>query len=326
MYSKKIGFIIAALVAAQWCCGIVQAQEGWPSGKPIRLVVGFAPGGPADLVARVLAKQLSGQLQSPVLVENHAGANANIAANLVAKSAPDGYTFLFNTSSLAISPALYRNLPFDPAKDLIPVASAAVLPLVLVVEASSPVNTFKEWVAYLKANPAKYNYGSPGAGNLAHLGMVMLLQANGLEATHVPYKGSSEALAALLGKNTQFQLDSVNSVLALIRAGRVKPIAVVSLNRAPILPEVPTVSESGMPEFELTAWQGVMAPAKTPIAIVERFNAEIAKAMDQPEMKTTLAAQGAVFIARSPGQYANYFQSEVQRYQKVVKVVGLTQE
>ncbi len=300
----------------------VRAQSDWPS-RPIQLVLGFPPGGPNDLVARALSQRLGEALKQSIVVENRPGANGNIAASAVARAAPDGYTFLYNSSSLALSPALYRNLPIDPLRDLVPVNGTATLPLVCIVEPSFPASNYREWVAQIKSHPGKFNYGSPGAGNLAHVAAAMLLKANGLDAVHVPHKGSSEALQSLIGGSTQFQFDSVNSPLGLIKAGRLKPLFVTSAQRSPVLPDVPTLAESGGPSISGSAWQGVMAPAKTPAAIVNRMSAEIARAMATAEMKSALAAQGAYSIASTPERYAAFFAEEIDRFKRTIDELGL---
>jgi tripartite-type tricarboxylate transporter receptor subunit TctC len=297
-------------------------QSEWPS-KPIVLMLGFAAGGPNDLVSRALALRLSDQLKHQVIVENRPGANGNIAASAVARAAPDGSMFLYNSSSLALSPALYSKNIVDPLKDLVPVNGTAALPLVCIVESSFPANNFREWAAHLRANPGKFNYGSPGIGNLAHVAAAIILKANGLNAVHAPYKGSSEAIQGLLGGSTQFQLDSVNSPLSLIKSGKLKPLFVTSAQRSPVLPDVQTLVEGGSKPIDAAAWQGVMAPARTPPAIVQRMAAEISKAMNSPELKATLSAQGAYSIASTPEQYASFFADELERFKKTVDDFGL---
>ena len=298
------------------------SQSEWPS-KPIVLMLGFAAGGPNDLVSRALALRLSDQLKHQVIVENRPGANGNIAASAVARAAPDGSMFLYNSSSLALSPALYSKNIVDPLKDLVPVNGTAALPLVCIVESSFPANNFREWAAHLRANPGKFNYGSPGIGNLAHVAAAIILQANGLNAEHAPSTGSSEAIQGLLGGSTQFQLDSVNSPLSLIKSGKLKPLFVTSAQRSPVLPDVQTLVEGGSKPIDAAAWQGVMAPARTPPAIVQRMAAEISKAMNSPELKATLSAQGAYSIASTPEQYANFFADELERFKKTVDDFGL---
>ena len=314
---SAIGLLAATTANLSWA-----QNEAWPT-KPIQLILGFPPGGPNDLVARALALRLSEQLKQQVVVENRAGANGNIAAAAVARAAPDGQTFLYNSSALALSSVLYTKNQIDPRKDLLPVNGTAALPLVLIVEASFPASNFREWAAQVRANPGKFNYGSPGAGNLAHVAVAMILQANGLDAVHAPYKGSSEALQGLIGGSTQFQLDSINSPLALIKSGRIKPLFVTSSQRSPVLPEVQTLVEGGSNPIDAAAWQGVMAPAKTPSNIVQRMATEITKAMSNPEMKTALAAQGAYSIATTPERYNTFFLEEIDRYRKTVDALGL---
>jgi len=314
---SAIGLLAATTANLSWA-----QNEAWPT-KPIQLILGFPPGGPNDLVARALALRLSEQLKQQVVVENRAGANGNIAAAAVARAAPDGQTFLYNSSALALSSVLYTKNQIDPRKDLLPVNGTAALPLVLIVEASFPASNFREWAAQVRANPGKFNYGSPGAGNLAHVAVAMILQANGLDAVHAPYKGSSEALQGLIGGSTQFQLDSINSPLALIKSGRIKPLFVTSSQRSPVLPDVQTLVEGGSSPIDAAAWQGVMAPAKTPSNIVQRMATEITKAMSTPEMKSALAAQGAYSIATTPERYNTFFLEEIDRYKKTVDALGL---
>ena len=314
---SAIGLLAATTANLSWA-----QNEAWPT-KPIQLILGFPPGGPNDLVARALALRLSDQLKQQVVVENRAGANGNIAAAAVARAAPDGQTFLYNSSALALSSVLYTKNQIDPRKDLLPVNGTAALPLVLIVEASFPASNFREWAAQVRANPGKFNYGSPGAGNLAHVAVAMILQANGLDAVHAPYKGSSEALQGLIGGSTQFQLDSINSPLALIKSGRIKPLFVTSPQRSLVLPDVQTLVEGGSSPIDAAAWQGVMAPAKTPSSIVQRMAAEITKAMSTPEMKSALAAQGAYSIATTPERYNTFFLEEIDRYKKTVDSLGL---
>lgn len=302
-----------------------QAQSDWPS-RPIVLTVGFAAGGPNDLVARQLALRLADQLKQNVVVENKPGANGNIAATVVGKAPADGYTFLYNSSSLALSPALYPKKVVEPLAELTPVNGTASLPLVCVVAADFPAENYREWVARVRANPGKYNYGSPGPGNLAHVVPAMLLKANGLSAVHAPYKGSSEALQGLLGGSTHFQFDSVNSPLTLIKAGRLKPLFVTSAQRSPSMPLVPTLAESGVTNFDMGAWQGVMAPAGTPAAIVSRMAEEISRATSHPELRKALEAQGAYVITSTPQRYGAFIADQMSLYKKAVDDAGIKLE
>lgn len=302
-----------------------RAQNDWPS-RPIVLVVGFAAGGPNDLVARQLAQRLSEQVKRQVVVENKPGANGNIAATLIGRAPADGYTFLYNSSSLALSPALYPKKVVEPLAELTPVNGTASLPLVCVVAADFPAENYREWVARVRANPGKYNYGSPGPGNLAHVVPAMLLKANGLSAVHTPYKGSSEALQGLLSGSTQFQFDSVNSPMTLIKGGKLKPLFVTSAQRSPALPNVPALAESGVQNFDMGAWQGVMAPAGTPAAIVARMAEEIGRAMNHPELKNALAVQGAYVISSTPQRYGAFIAEQMAAYKRAVDEAGIKLE
>jgi len=298
------------------------AQEEWPA-RPIQLIVGFPPGGPNDLIARVLAQRLSEGLGRPVVVENRPGANSNIAAAAVARAVPDGYTLLYNSSSIALSAAFYRNLTYDALRDLTAVNGTATLPLVTVVDANGPMRSAADWVAEVRRRPGALNYGSPGVGNLAHVGMAMILKRNGLDATHVPFRGSSEALTALISGNIQFQLDSVNSPLGQIRAGRVRPLFVTSRQRSELLPEVPTAQECGLGDMDVSGWQGIMGPAGLPSSIVQRLAVEVSRAMEAAPMRAALSAQGAYAIASAPAQYASFLVAEVARFKTLADELSI---
>ncbi|MDB5878909.1 MAG: extra-cytoplasmic solute receptor [Variovorax sp.] len=315
--------LTALAASAAFAQGAAAPPGAYPT-KPVTMVVPFPPGGPTDLIARVLAQTLGEQLGQPVLVDNRGGANGNIGANYVAKAPADGYTILYNTSSITLSPSLYKNVPYDVSKDFAPVASVAVVPLGLVVNPSVPVNTVGEFIAYAKANPGKLSYGSAGNGNVTHLGAFQFVQANGIEATHVPYKGSAPADVDLVGGQIQFMTDTVNSVMPFVRDKRLKMLAVTTGKRMALFPDVPTLAESGMPGFEVGAWQGVMAPAGTPAAVVTRLNAEIVKALNSTAVRERLALQGAEPLGSTPAAYGAYVQKELKRWAGVVKATGVT--
>lgn len=300
------------------------AQAAAYPDRPIRLVVPFPPGGPTDLVSRVIARKMSDELGQQVLVDNRPGANGNIGNEIVAKAPADGYTVLYNTSSIALSQALYKKLPYDVKRDLLPVAMTANVPLVLEVNAQVPANTVPEFVAWLKSHPGKMTYGSAGNGNVTHLAAFLFLQANGLDAVHAPYKGSAPALTDLASGQVQFMTDTINSSLPFIRDKRMKALAVTSAARNAQLPDVPTLAESGMQGFEVGAWQGMMVPARTSPDIVRRLNAAALKALASPDVRASLAAQGAEARGSSPDAYAKYMAQEIDRWQKVVKDSGVT--
>ncbi len=323
--SRRHILLAATLAAGALAAAPAAFAQAYPA-KPITMLVPFPPGGPTDLVARVLAQKLGEQLGQNVVIDNRPGANGNIAGAAVARAAGDGYTLLYNTSSITLSPALYKSLPFDVVRDFAPVALTAVVPLALVVHPSIPANTVKEFVAYAKANPGKLSYGSAGNGNVTHLGAFQFVQANGISAVHVPYKGSAPADLGLVAGDVQFLTDTVNSVQGFVKDKRMKMLAVTTAKRMSLFPDVPTLAESGMPGFEVGAWQGFMAPAATPRPVIERLNAEIVKALQSPDVRARLAAQGAEPLGSTPDEYAAYVKKELERWAGVVKATGVTIE
>jgi tripartite-type tricarboxylate transporter receptor subunit TctC len=274
----------------------------------------------------VLAQKVGEQLGQTIVVDNKAGANGNIGNQVAARAPADGYTILYNTSSITLSPALYKRLSYNVEKDLAPVALTANVPLALVVNPEVPANNVKEFIAYAKAHPGKLSYGSAGNGNVTHLGAFQFAQANGINAVHVPFKGSAPADVALVAGEIQFLTDTINSVMPFIKEKRLKLLAVTSAKRMSLFPDVPTLAESGMPNFEVGAWQGVMVPAGTPKPVIDRLNAEINKALKTPELKAKLAAQGAEPLGSTPAEYAAYLKKEIVRWAAVVKASGVTIE
>ena len=306
------------------CAPLGQAlAQAYPS-KPITLVIPFPPGGPTDLVARVLAKKLGEQMGQSVVVDNKPGANGNIGAMAVVKAPADGHTVLYNTSSITLSPALYKSLGYDVQRDLVPVALTAVVPLALVVNPNVPANNVREFVAYAKANPGKLSYGSAGNGNVTHLAAYQFVQSQGLDATHIPYKGSAPADVDLVAGQIQFMTDTINSVMPFIKDKRLKLLAVTTAKRMSLFPEAPTLAETVMPGFEAGAWQGVMVPAGTPAAVVQRLNSELLKALKSPEVLEKLAQQGAEALGSSPEEYGAYVKKELARWAGVVKATGVS--
>ncbi len=295
----------------------------WPT-RSVTLVVPFPPGGPTDLIARVLAKQLTEQTGQTFLIDNKGGANGNIGGQFVAQAKPDGYTALYNTSSLALSPSLYKDMTYNPQKDLTPVTTTAVVPLVLLINPKLPVKNIQEFVEYAKKNPGKLSYASSGNGNITHLGAFLLNQATGIDAVHVPYRGSAPAMTDLVGGQVHYDTNTLNDSVQYVKDNRLRALAVTSAKRSPVLPDVPTVSETVVPGFEMGAWQGIVMPAKTNPAIVKKFNAEVLKALQSPEVLKQLEAQGAQVLGSSPEEYKAYLDSEIKRFAKVVKDAGVT--
>lgn len=314
--------LLAGGLALLALTGAGSAQAAWPE-RPVTMVVPFPPGGPTDLVARVLAKQLTDQLGQTVVVENKGGANGNIGMQYAAAAKPDGYTVLYNTSSIALSPNLYRSLAFDPVKDFTPVSSTAVIPLVLLVHPSVPVKNTQDFVQYARQHPGKLSYGSAGAGNVTHLGALLLLRSLGIDAVHVPYRGSAPAMTDLVGGQVQLMTNTLNDSLGFVREGKLRALAVTSSARSDQLPDVPTVAETVAPGFSMGAWQGVVVPAGTPAPVVEKLNAEIRRALQSPEMQKQLKAQGAQTLGSTPEEYAAYIKSEIARWGEVVKAANV---
>jgi tripartite-type tricarboxylate transporter receptor subunit TctC len=291
--------------------------------KPIRIVVPFPPGGATDILARDVAQKLSESFGQQVIVDNRPGAGGNIGSELVARSAPDGYTLEMGTvGTHAINASLYSKMPYDHVKDFVPVILVAGVPNVLVVNPAVPANSVAELIAYAKANPGKLNFASSGAGTSIHLSGELFKVMAGVQMTHIPYKGSAPALQDLLGGQVQLMFDNLPPSLPQIKAGKLRALAVTSLTRAPALPDVPTVAEAGLPGFEASSWFGILAPAGTPPAIVAKLNAEIAKWLATPEAKEKLSKQGANAAGGSPEDFARHIAAETTKWAKVVKDSG----
>jgi len=301
------------------------AQDSYPS-RPMKFVVGFPAGGGPDAVLRAIAAKLTENLGVSVLVENKPGANGNIAGEMVSKAPPDGYTFLYNTSSMVLSPYLYSKLNYDYTRELIPVALTANIPFVLAVNSSFPPNNIKEFVTYLKANPNKVNYATAGEGNVTHLATVLFLQNIGGQATHIPYKGEAPGLADLLGGQVQFMLGNSNSLIPQIKQKNLKGITSASLKRIAAIPELPTLSETILPGVEYGAWSGVMAPAGTPRPIIVKMNAALNKALQDPGLREKIISTSAEVRGSSEEEYAAFLKSESDRWGKVIRGLGLTLE
>ncbi len=317
---KRTSSLLAVLALSLSTTGSpAVAQDRYPA-FPIRLLVGSpAGGGSTDVFARMLAQKLSAQLGTNVVVENKPGANANIANEFVARSAPNGYTLLFNTSGIVLSIALGEALNYNVFTDLTPVALVSTVPYVLMVHPSVAANTVGELIAYLKANPDKLAYGSAGTGNVTHLGMLMFLEANGLSALHVPYKGIAPALIDVTSGRLQFAMSSAVSATPLVKAKRLRGLAITSLERSKILPDVPTLNETVMPGFEVSGWYGVMAPAKTPPAIVRKLNEEILRVLQDPDTISRLQQEGGEPFGSTPEKYATYLSGELDRWTKLIR-------
>ena len=316
----------AAAAAALPLAGQAFAQAAGYPARPLRMVIGFAPGGPTDIVARVIAARLAEQLGVGVVVDNKPGAGGNLAADLAAKATPDGYTLFYNTSAITIAPALYGKVPYDTLKDFVPVTTTATNAMIVMVNPSLPVKTIQEFVAYAKANPGKLNYGSSGTGTITHLATAALASGLGLQMTHIPYKGSAPSLVDTAAGVVNLMTDTVNSALPYVKDGRLRALAVTMPRRLAVLPDVPTLSETVMPGMEMSAWQGVVMPAGTPAPIVQRLNTELRKVLSHEETRQKLIAQGTEILGSTPEEYAAYLKSELARWSKVVAETGAKAE
>jgi tripartite-type tricarboxylate transporter receptor subunit TctC len=302
---------------------MARGQAGWPS-QIIRFVVPFTPGGSTDILARIIGQKLEAALRQNIIIENRPGAGGSVAAGAVARSDADGYTFLMgHIGTLAFNPSLYANLPYDPVKDFAPVALVASVPNILTVHPALPVRTFAEFVAYAKANPGKLNYGSGGVGSAAHVAGAYLGFAAGYDAVHVPYRGTGPMVNDLVAGTIQFTLTGGPAVLPLAAGGRLRTLAVSSLKRAPFAPDLPTIAESGVPNFDAVQWYGLVAPAKTPEVIIRRMNSEINALMDSAEVAKNLEADGAIAIRTSPEAFAAHIQSEIPVWRDVILRAGI---
>jgi len=313
-----VGFFLAVMTSMLWA-------QSWPT-KPVRMIIAFPPGGPTDLVSRVLAQKLSEQLGQQVIVDNKPGAGGNIAAELAARAAPDGYTIFYNTSAIVIGPALYGKVNYDTLKDFAPVLLTASVPMVLVVNPQLPARSVKEFVDLAKTRSGALNYSSSGTGTITHLASAMMSTQTGIQTQHIPYKGSAPGLVDLASGQTQFMIDTINTVLPYVRDNRLRGLAVTSAKRSPLLPDLPTLAEAGISGFEAAAWQGIVVPTGTPNEIVQKLNAEVNKALTHPDIRSRLAAQGADILGGTPAEYAAYLRSEMPRWAKAVKDSGAKAE
>ena len=321
--TRRIRGAVAAALLSLTLPAVAQ-DENYPS-SPIRMVWGNPAGARGDLIARLLAQKLSAQLNTSVVVDNKPGASSNVGAEFVAKSRPDGYTLLFNPSSVILSRALGEKLGYDIFRDLAPIALFASGPQLLIVHPSVAASSVSQFTTYLKANPDKLAYGSAGNGSPSHLSILLFLQSNGVSALHVPYKGSPPAMLDLVAGRVQFGVVDVGFALTLMKDGRVKGLAITSLKRSPRAPDVPALAET-MPGFEVGNWFGVMAPARTPRAIVQRLNGEVMKVVQDADAAARLLEHDVLPLGSTPDGYETYLKNELERWSKVIKTSGLKSE
>ncbi len=318
-YRRYLLAVVGALVASTLALPL--AAQTWPA-KPIKIVVPFPPGGSTDNVGRLLSVELGKLLNQTVIVENKGGANGNIGADQVAKSAADGYTLLLSgVGSNAINYSLYSKMPFSD-KDFAHVSLLATGPNVLVANPEFPAKTFKDFIALAKANPGKYSNASSGSGSSGHLAMELLKQAAGIDTLHVPYKGGAAAITDVIGGQIPLLFINQDNALPQVQAGKLRALAVASLERNPVYPDVPTVAESGFPGFSAVSWFGLSAPAGTSKDIIQKLNEATVKAMNMAEVKTRLQSVGFVVVASSPAQFSGFVTAEIAKWGKAAKASG----
>ena len=310
------------LAAAALAPGLATAQDAWPS-KPVRLILPFPPGGGTDILGRLIAERLTAGLGQPVVTENRGGAGGNVGAEAAARSAPDGYTIVLVAPSLAISPSLYSKLNYDPVRDFAPVSLVATVPNVMITHPSVPANTLAEFIKVAKTKPGGMNFGSGGSGTSNHLACELFNIVAGVKLVHIPYKGVNLAMQDVLSGQIHLVVIGVPAAAPHIKAGKLRALAIVAPQRAAALPEVPTVAEAGLRDFEVTTWYGILAPAGTPRPIVTRLNAEIVRVMHTPEVKERLAAMATDPVTSTPEEFADYIKREIAKWGEVVRKAGL---
>jgi len=297
----------------------VAVGQAYPS-KPIRIVVGFAPGGPADIITRLLSRSLAVHLGQPVVVDNRPGADANIAMELVARASPDGYTLLLAMSGLSINPSLYGKVSYDSLKDFVPITLVGEATNLVAVHPSVPVKNLKELIDYTRANPDKLNYAS--SSSPTHMATEMFKQMAGVNIVRVPYKGAAPAIPALLSGQVQFMISSLGTLLPHAKANKVHALAVTSARRSSLVPDVPTVDEAGVPGYSAATWYGISAPAGTPRAVIDRLNSDFRKILIEPEIKAQLLAQTIEASPSTPEEFGDFIRADIAKWQAVVKASG----
>jgi len=312
---------LSALAAAPWLAATARAQDAAASypARPIRIVVGFAPGGATDIVARTIAQKLQDAWGQPVTIENKPGAGSNLGAETVMRADADGYTLLLGTIANATNVSLYKNLKYDFVRDFAPITQIMAAPSVLVVSPSLPVDDLKGLIALAKAKPGTLTYASSGAGGSPHLAGEMLEQRAGIQMVHVPYKGAAPALADVISGQVNLGFKTALSAIPSMQAGKLKPIAVAANRRLAQIPSVPTMAEAGIPDFEVSSWNGLLAPARTPPAIVAKLHREVVRILALPDVRERFAAQAAEPVGSSPEEFRTYIRSEIDRWAVVSK-------
>lgn len=319
----KTTLSLSALVAL--AAAVPATAQTYPN-KPIRLVVPFAAGGPGDFVARLIAPKMTETLGQTVVVDNRGGANGIIATETIAKAAPDGYSLLIISAGFTVNATLYTKLPYDPLKDFAPVSLANSGPAIVVVNPNVPVKSVKDLIAYAKAQQGKLNYASSGIGAPSHLAVELFKTMTGTEMAHVAYKGMAPGMVDLIAGQVQVAFPTISAALSHVKTNRLRGLAVTSAQRSPAAPDLPTISEAGVPGYEASNWYGVAAPAKTPRAVINRLHDDMVKALATAEVKEKMLAQGMDPVSKTPDDFSAYIKSEIGKWAKVIKAAGVKQE
>ena len=314
--------LVVALLCTFGAAAHAQSTGAWPQ-RPVRIIVPQSPGASTDLTARLIAQKLTPVLGQTVIVDNRPGAGSVIGTEVVAKATPDGHTLLVVASSLTLNPTLHKNLGYDPVRDFAPITQLSSFPNMITVHPAVPVKTVKDLIALAKAKPGALNYGSSGTATGTHLSAEFFKYMTGTEMVHVPYKGGGAAVPALLGGQVQLGFPTVASVLSHVRAGKLRAVAVTTAKRSPVLPDVPTIAESGVPGYDHGPWNGFLAPARTPRAIVARLNEETARILQSPDTKAVFLAEGAEPVGNKPDEFAAIIKSEIAKWAKVIQAAGI---
>jgi tripartite-type tricarboxylate transporter receptor subunit TctC len=324
MYLVSLKIASAMLLGLTVCASaLAQTADNYPN-RSITMVVAFPAAGTTDILARLIGQKLTDKFKQTVVVENRPGAGGNIGTAYVAKAAPDGYTIMMGTiGTQAINPGLYKKMPYDAAKDFVPLTRAAMVPNLLVVNKDAPYNTLPEMMAYGKANPGKLTYGSSGNGTTLHLSGELFNLMSGAKITHIPYKGSTPAVADLMGGQISMIFDNMPSVIQQVKSGRLKALAVTSAQRNPQLPEIPTIQELGVADYEVWSWFGLLAPAATPKPIVDKLNASIVDIIQQPDVQAKIIELGAVPVPETSAEFGAFIEAETLKWAKVIKEANI---
>lgn len=322
---RRRTFLLTSTATLAQASAFAQAA-GWPS-RPVRMVIGYPPGGSTDVAGRLLAERLGQRLGQQVVVENRSGAGGTVGAGSVVRADPDGYTLLLAASpEVSIAPITTKALTYDPVKDLQPITLVGQVPFFLVVHPSVPANTLREFIAYARKNPGKLNYSSFGKNTSNHLAGEFFKSLTGIYSVHIPYRGSGPSMVDLIGGQVQYSFDTPPAVMEHVKAGKLRALAVASRQRLPGTPDVPTFAEAGLPDFSGGTWFGLLAPARTPRPVIERLNAEVVGLLKSPELSKAFADKGIVASPQSPDEFARFLQGEVNKWKKLAARVGIVAE